>query len=115
MFHDVEQDSFCLMDPAGDLLSAGRCKTVAFMRPELDRYKQFLKGGNAIQSAKLIMPPWSCIEILQLRDNLYEHLTECKVKQLYNRWGGVPRYVLYYGNDNDQQQELDSAIQARVR
>jgi hypothetical protein len=98
------------MDPAGDLMSAGRCKTVAFMRPKLDCYKEFLKGGNFIQAAKLVMPPWTYSEMLQLRNNLYAHLTECKVKQLYNRWGGVPRYVLYYANNDDQQQELESAI-----
>jgi hypothetical protein len=101
------------MDPADTLLSAGRCRTVAFMAPRTDRYKEFLKGGGGYPAAKLFMPIWSYNEIMQLRDisDTYSHLKDYTVKELFNRWGGVPRYVLFYADNYSQQQELYYATQ----
>ncbi|CAB4442538.1 unnamed protein product [Rhizophagus irregularis] len=57
------------------------------------------------------MPTWSWKEIKSCRQVLYEdRVTPELAKDLYSKWGGIPRYVLERANDVTHQAKLNEAI-----
>ncbi len=81
--------------------------TLVFTSPERDRYKQFLKAHKATTR---YMPVWSEDELMRTREHMHEQLSADLVHQLYLQWGGIPRYVLEYAQDETQQDSLNTAI-----
>ena len=61
-------------------------------------------------STSLFMPIWSWDEMELLRSLLYPSLGTTQVKEKYDRWGGVPRYVLEFFGDEEKQKKLDAVI-----
>jgi hypothetical protein len=84
------------------------CKgnTLVFIAPDWPRYKYFLKA----HATMCFMPVWSIEELQLVRANIYPELSEERVQQLFLKYGGVPRYVLDYAENKQQQNLLDAAI-----
>src|SRR6185369_3117412 len=55
------------------------------------------------------MPVWNREEIDTCNDAIYFH-QRSKVKELFLKWGGIPRFVLEKANDPVQQRKLEDAI-----
>ena len=82
--------------------------TIMFSSPKRENYKDFLKLHF---STARYMPVWSYDEIEQCRSLLFEAtVTAAKARELFVRWGGVPRYVLEKAHDQDAQQSLGRAL-----
>ncbi|CAG8666470.1 4641_t:CDS:1, partial [Paraglomus occultum] len=56
------------------------------------------------------MPVWSWEEIDACRIKLFRNLTREYVRKLYNEWGGIPRFILFYALNDAQQDLLQKAI-----
>ena len=89
-----------------------RCKarTLLFSSPKRENYRLLLK---AVASSIRYMPVWSKAEIEECRQLMYGDDTSrsvAAVQNAFNRWGGIPRYVLEKLNDAGAQQLLDEAI-----
>ena len=79
-----------------------------FSSPKRDNYKDLLKLHFATAR---YMPVWSYDEIEQCRSLLFEAtVTAAKARELFVRWGGVPRYVLEKAHDKTTQQSLGRAL-----
>src|SRR6185312_2887178 len=65
--------------------------TILVCSPSPKIYKEFRKMLN---STIRYMPPWTWEEIVKCRDALYTGNNDEKLTTLYDRWGGIPRYVL---------------------
>ena len=65
-------------------------KTVLICSSPKNHFSVFDKRIPDIQ----YMQEWSWDEINTCRTNMFNNLTEEKVRELYLMWGGVPRYVL---------------------
>ncbi|CAB4443841.1 unnamed protein product [Rhizophagus irregularis] len=56
------------------------------------------------------MPPWSWDEINTCRADIFANLKEKKVRELYTKWGGIPRYILEGALVKGTQSQLNLAI-----
>lgn len=56
------------------------------------------------------MPIWSREEIQHCRQLLFPYITAREADTLFNKWGGIPRYVLANAHIPQQQDKLDDAI-----
>ncbi|CAG8470811.1 2930_t:CDS:2 [Paraglomus brasilianum] len=56
------------------------------------------------------MSVWSWEETDTCRAELFPKLSQESVRELYNRWGGIPRFTLLYAFNDFQQRLLDKAI-----
>jgi len=105
-FADIldEQSTFYLADAVKpvDVLA----KTVLLTSPRRDQWFKFSDEDCALR----YMPVWSIEEIHQCRALMYAHLTEQEVQTLFDRWGGIPRYVLRNARREDQQDKLNQAF-----
>ena len=81
-----------------------------FTSPVRERWKEFDKCGDA---RRLFFPVFSLREIEDMRRSCYPKLSgavaEAEVKQRYDKWGGIPRYVLNK-LEGDSQALLESAV-----
>ncbi len=69
--------------------------TVLTTSPRRENWRDFLKMPYAVPRW---MPVWSPDEIEMCRSVFYPTLSQAKVQQLYDKWGGIPRYVLEKAN-----------------
>ncbi|CAG8702627.1 17099_t:CDS:1, partial [Acaulospora colombiana] len=82
-------------------------KTILICSPMKDHYRNFDKlVGTTIR----YMPVWEWEEVDACRTVIYNHLKESEVKQLFLKWGGIPRFVLEKASDPTQQNTLEDAI-----
>ncbi|GAX79590.1 hypothetical protein CEUSTIGMA_g7031.t1 [Chlamydomonas eustigma] len=81
--------------------------TVLLSSPSQERCKEFLK---LMGCTTLFMPVWSKEEIEKCRVQLFSHLNAEAVSDLYEKWGGVPRFVLEKANDIPSQHQLEGSI-----
>ena len=95
-------------EPTSNIFIDFKAITIMFSSPKRDNYKNFLKLRC---STARYMPVWSYAEIEQCRNLLFEvTVTAAKSRELFVRWGGVPRYVLEKAHDSYTQQSLDDAL-----
>jgi hypothetical protein len=83
-------------------------KTILLSSPRRDVWYKFSDDHCDIR----YMPVWSYEEVELCRCALFDHLLSAKVKSLYGKWGGIPRYVLENADKPFQQSKLDNAISA---
>lgn len=83
-------------------------KTILLSSPRRDVWYKFSDDHCDIR----YMPIWSYEEIELCRSALFDYLLPAKVKILYGKWGGIPRYILENANNPIQQSKLDNAITA---
>lgn len=87
-----------------------QAKTVLFCSPDKRNYKDFLKiVGTTIR----YLPVWTWDEIDSCRDLLYGAdplRSRDAVLEAFDRWGGIPRFVLEKLNDPAAQLTLDAAV-----
>ncbi|CAB4481093.1 unnamed protein product [Rhizophagus irregularis] len=69
-------------------------------------YKTFDKRIPVVR----YMPPWSWDEINTCRADIFANLKEKKVRELYTKWGGIPRYILEGALVKGTQSQLNLAI-----
>ncbi|GBC04945.1 hypothetical protein RclHR1_05970002 [Rhizophagus clarus] len=81
-------------------------KTILVSSPQKVNYGAFYKIGTTIQ----YMPVWSWEETDTCRKELFPQLSQKAVRELYDRWGGIPRFTLFYALNESQQRLLDKAI-----
>ncbi|CAG8614434.1 2086_t:CDS:2 [Paraglomus occultum] len=81
-------------------------KTILVCSPQKRHYSSFDKLGTTIR----YMPVWSWEEIDACRTKLFRNLTQEYVRKLYNEWGGIPRFTLFYALNDSQQDLLLRAI-----
>ena len=84
--------------------------TVLITSPVRERWKSF---DECVDARRLFFPVFSSAEIEDMRRTCFPQLSgaeaEVGVQQRYEKWGGIPRYVL--GKlDKDSQAELESAV-----
>ena len=84
--------------------------TVLITSPVRERWKEFAK---CVDARRLFFPVFSLREIDDMRRACFPHLSgaeaEAGVRERYEKWGGIPRYVLAK-LDKDSQDLLDSAV-----
>lgn len=82
-----------------------RAKTILISSPQKT---SFCSRGIDIR----YMPVWSLAEINFCRNNIdiFKHLTTEEVQNLYYKWGGIPRFVLFHAHNYCLQKLLDTAI-----
>ncbi|CAG8616946.1 15762_t:CDS:1, partial [Acaulospora morrowiae] len=91
----------------GKKLDKVRAKTILICSPFKDHYKDFDKYfGAEIR----YMPVWEWEEIETCRAIMHNHLKKSEVKQLFLKWGGIPRFVLEKARNQTQQSLLEKAI-----
>ncbi|KAJ3254311.1 hypothetical protein HK103_007282 [Boothiomyces macroporosus] len=83
-------------------------KTILLSSPRRDVWYKFSND----HCTRRYMPVWSEEEIELCRAVLFSNLPQTEVKSLYDRWGGIPRYVLENARNMIQQRDLDDAITA---
>ncbi|PKY33166.1 hypothetical protein RhiirB3_532363 [Rhizophagus irregularis] len=84
-------------------------KTILICSSRREHYKHFDEYSGTV--AIRYMPTWSWKEIKSCRQVLYEdRVTPELAKDLYSKWGGIPRYVLERANDVTHQAKLNEAI-----
>ncbi|CAB4393915.1 unnamed protein product [Rhizophagus irregularis] len=85
-----------------------RAKTILICSPQVNYYKKFDDHGVKI----MYMPVWSLSEIKQCKNNIdiFKHLGDEEILNLYNKWGGIPRYVLFHARNYALQRFLDAGI-----
>ncbi|RIA84995.1 hypothetical protein C1645_831457 [Glomus cerebriforme] len=81
-------------------------KTILISSPQKNNYKEFAKIGTTFQ----YMSVWSWEETDTCRAVLFPELTQDFVRELYDRWGGIPRFTLFYALNRSQQCLLDKEI-----
>ena len=85
-------------------------KTLVFSSPKRDNYRLTLK---ATASTIRYLPPWSWDEIEACHALLYADDPDrplAEVSDAFERWGGIPRFVLEKLRDGAAQLELQKAI-----
>ncbi|GES98289.1 hypothetical protein GLOIN_2v1847979 [Rhizophagus clarus] len=86
-----------------------KAKTILICSPRKDHYWDFLKYDGVVTSR--FMPTWSRKEINECRSKLYDEIVSLDLaKRLFDKWGGIPRFVLQRANDPTFQNLLDHAI-----
>lgn len=60
----------------------------------------------------MYIPVWSLSEIKQCKNNIdiFKGLKDEEILDLYNKWGGIPRYVLFHARNYALQSLLDAGI-----
>lgn len=82
--------------------------TIMFSSPKRDNYKDLLKLHF---STMRYMPVWNYDEIEQCRSLLFDATVNSdEAREMFVRWGGVPRYVLEKAHDRATQQSLEGAL-----
>ena len=84
-----------MVDENGPVLCAGT--TIVFSSPNRKRYKQLLKGI----SRQYILNCWTLEEVKAVWSHSYQHIPWEDVERIYNKMGGVIRYVLEQNNVAD--------------
>lgn len=82
-------------------------KTILICSPLKDNHKEFDKFDKPYIR---YMPVWSWEEINTCRSKIYEELSIDHVRELYIKWGGIPRYVLENALNLEIQVQLQEAI-----
>eukprot|EP00026_Physarum_polycephalum_P004352 Phypoly_transcript_04370.p1 GENE.Phypoly_transcript_04370~~Phypoly_transcript_04370.p1 ORF type:complete len:622 (+),score=82.74 Phypoly_transcript_04370:133-1998(+) len=101
----MDPNAWYLVDTATPLRV--RAKTLLVSSPYEKRYKEFCKENTHIR----YMPIWNKAELDICRQEFYhDTVTQDKLNELHQRWGGIYRYVLEKANNEDNQRELDGAI-----
>ena len=77
-----------MVDENGPVLCAGT--TIVFSSPNRKRYKQLLKGI----SRQYILNCWTLEEVKAVWSHSYQHIPWEDVNRIYDKIGGVIRYVL---------------------
>jgi hypothetical protein len=83
-------------------------KTILLSSPRRDIWYKYSDSRCTIR----FMPTWSNNEMQSCREKLFPHLSVQQVNDLYDKWGGVPRFVLESALDEEKQKYLDRAIEA---
>ncbi|KAF0382297.1 putative crinkler family protein [Gigaspora margarita] len=100
-----EPETWYIVD--GHVPKECEAKTILVCSPKKGNYREFDKYiGSTIR----YMPVWTFNEIEECRSNIFNHLGIDKIKNLYMRWGGIPRFVLENAHDKAQQNLLQHAI-----
>jgi hypothetical protein len=81
--------------------------TLLATSPRKDNYKEFLKLGASTQRW---MPVWSFEECEECRKYIFTNITTQELINLYDMWGGIPRYILEFAKDSAIQLTLEKAI-----
>jgi hypothetical protein len=69
-------------------------------------------------TSELYMSIWDWSELEECRSLIYPSMAACDVRSRYERWGGLPRYVLEKTSDDDQRalsRAIDKASMRLVR
>ncbi len=90
--------------PAYD--SAVHCNCVMITSPNNKLENEYNKAA----ATPLIMPPWTLDELKDCCSLVYPNVELALVSELYDKWGGVPRYVLEFANNKIKQRDLKSAL-----
>jgi len=106
-FKEILKDpkTWCLVD--GKEPKGYAAITVLATSPLKDIYRDFSK---LINSDIMWMPVWSDSEIESCRQICFPRLDKPLVDSLFEKWGGIPRFVLERAQDPKAQRELDDAI-----
>jgi len=83
---------------------AVQAKTLLVTSPRKNIWHEFSKQNAAVH----YMPIWTEEELLRCAPGF--ELDANLVKELFGKWGGIPRYVLLYAGDSNQQQSLETAL-----
>ncbi|RIA93134.1 hypothetical protein C1645_665279, partial [Glomus cerebriforme] len=81
-------------------------KMVLICFPYKSHYSDFDKRHPDVR----YMPVWSWDEINTCRTNIFTDISEGKVRELYLKWGGIPRYILEGATNLNTQKQLKKAI-----
>jgi hypothetical protein len=111
-----DHNTLLVFDGDGDSTNKGQGRppicaatTVLVTSPQRSRYSEFKKTGVA----HLVFPVFSSNEITDMLESCFPHLHDeagrAGVESRYQRWGGIPRYVLALLRPSDQV-ELDKAL-----
>jgi hypothetical protein len=68
-------------------------KTIVALSPKAAMAADFKVFAKTLSNT-IYMPPWSLDELLRCRELMFTNLPEDWVKPFFDRFGGVPRYVL---------------------
>ncbi|UZO27917.1 uncharacterized protein OCT59_021469 [Rhizophagus irregularis] len=98
------RDTWYIVD--GKSPDDSEAKTILICSSLKSHYKVF---DNRIPEIRY-MPVWSWNEINKCRTDIFTHLNEDKVRELYIKWGGIPRYILEGIHAKGIQKQLDEAI-----
>ncbi|GES74408.1 crinkler (CRN) family protein, putative [Rhizophagus clarus] len=83
-------------------------KTILFCSPQKHYYDAYDKLNVAIR----YMPVWTWKEVDNCRNELFSHLNQEYVWELYKKWGEIPQFTLFYAQSDEQQALLKMAINA---
>ncbi|KAG5184461.1 hypothetical protein JKP88DRAFT_268568 [Tribonema minus] len=105
-----DEDCWFLADPGPKQCPRRDCAgiTLAFMSPQTERYKEFMKTHMGRTAAAAFMPPWSLDELQLCRARMFPHLPSKEVEDLFSKWGGSARYVLEYATSQSQKRLLEA-------
>ncbi|EGG19912.1 hypothetical protein DFA_07019 [Cavenderia fasciculata] len=103
--HLKDKKTFYLVDSLD--VSNHAAKTIVVSSPDPSKYKEFLKDAD---STRRYLPPWKKRELDTVRPLLYPSVTQVELDQLWNKWGGIPRFVLEKAHDQEFQRTLDQVI-----
>ena|SRR5581483_4384836 len=91
----------------GEISNESEAKTILICSPLKNNYKKFEKFSKPHIR---FMPVWSWKEIDTCRSEIYKNLSSNYVRKLYDRWGGIPRYILENALTIEIQDQLQEAI-----
>ena len=81
-------------------------KAILVTSPKKSIWHSFAKVNAAIY----YMPIWSYDEIEKCRGLVFDTVEKEKAQELFDKWGGIPRYVLSLAHEPTQQNLLDNTI-----
>eukprot|EP01132_Coremiostelium_polycephalum_P008570 gene8570-10543_t len=105
-FENFPNDTIYLVDTKSPIEINPPARTILVTSPDPKVLKNFDKLPK---STRLYMPIWSFDELSTARI-LYPNVTEQKMKELFSKWGGIPRFVLQYALDKTQQEQMEIAL-----
>lgn len=94
-----------IVDGAGAVRRSA--KTIVIASPKKSNIHEFAKLEKC---TKRFMPIWSIEEMEGLRQLSFANITQSTMEELFNKWGGVPRFVLQLWDDNPTQESLLPAV-----
>ncbi|KAF2078173.1 hypothetical protein CYY_000557 [Polysphondylium violaceum] len=103
--HFVDKTCYYLVD--SKFIGNVAAKTIIVSPPDPSKYKEFLKSTIA---TRRYLPPWSKDELDVVRPLLYPTISHTVLEGLWNKWGGIPRFVLESGLDPIFQQQIEDSI-----
>ena len=84
-------------------------KTILLSSPRADTWDKIVKFSGTF----FYVPVWTLDELKTCRAQLFDpQVSEPLLLDLYGKWGGIPRFVLQYANEETQQKLLLQAIDA---